>query len=54
MFIIERMDSLGSWRKYSSASSLGSANISARNLKEVYPQWSIRVVDSKGCTQSIL
>ena len=54
MFIIERMDSLGSWRRYSSSSSIDAANTSARNLKSVYPDWSIRVVDGKGNTQTIV
>ena len=53
-YIIERLDAGGRWTKYSSASSESAANISARNLKEVYPKWSIRVVDSDGDVCNIL
>jgi hypothetical protein len=53
-YIIERMDAGGRWTKYSSASSESAANYSAKHLKEVYPDWSIRVTDSKGNTVNIL
>jgi hypothetical protein len=52
-FIIERMDSGGRWTKHSSASSESAANVSANNLKDIYPSWSIRVVDSNGSVRAI-
>jgi len=53
-YIIERMDAGGRWTRYSSASSESAANYSAKHLKQVHPDWSIRVADGDGNTISIL